>query len=47
VLEFNRPVALDARPIGPRDAVLVGVATALLAGSVLGWRSRHRHPTAA
>jgi HAD superfamily hydrolase (TIGR01490 family) len=47
VLEFTRPVALDARPIGPRDAMLVGVATALLAGSVLGWRSRHRHATAA
>ena len=43
VLEFSRPVSLDQRPtIGPRDAVLVGVATALLAGSVLGWRSRHR-----
>ena len=43
VLEFNRPIALSTRPaIGPRDAVLVGVATALLAGGVLGWRSRHR-----
>jgi HAD superfamily hydrolase (TIGR01490 family) len=48
VLEFTRPVALHPRPgIGPRDAMLVGVATALLAGSVLGWRSRHRAPEAA
>jgi len=47
VLEFTRPVALNTRPIGPRDAMLVGVATALLAGSVLGWRSRHRHAPAA
>jgi HAD superfamily hydrolase (TIGR01490 family) len=48
VLEFTRPVTLHARPaIGPRDAVIVGVATALLAGSVLGWRSRHRTAAAA
>ncbi len=43
VLEFSRPVALAPRPvIGPRDAVLVGVATALLAGGVIGWRTRNR-----
>ena len=43
VLEFTRPIALAPRsPMAPRDAVLVGVATALLAGGVLGWRSRHR-----